>query len=305
MNNKNIPASVRARLLNIAKDRDEIFTNLLIRYAMERFMYRLSISKYSDKFILKGATLYNYWHGEPHRPTLDADFSSKNVIDVEEAEEIVKQLCRIDVNNDGLNFLKDTISVEDIREENEYQGIRAKFKAKLGQAVIPVQIDIGFGDAIIPPPELIKYPTLLDFPAPKLLAYLVETSIAEKIQIIFEKGIINSRMKDYYDIRFLMSTFGIDGPKLQKAVEKTFKRRNTSIPDSVPVGLSEEFINDNQKKAQWKGFLNKIDIKESNMRLEDTVMNVRDFIMPVIKSVKKGKKFKMNWQSGKGWIKVY
>ncbi|MFW6134864.1 MAG: nucleotidyl transferase AbiEii/AbiGii toxin family protein [Elusimicrobiota bacterium] len=303
MNDKNISASVRARLLNIAKNRNEIFTNLLIRYAMERFMYRLSISKYSDKFILKGAALYNYWHGEPHRPTIDIDFSSKNVTSIKEAEEMVMHLCRTDVNNDGLNFLEDTVSVEDIREENKYQKIRVKFKARLGQSIIPVQIDIGCGDTIIPPPEFIKYPTLLEFPAPRLLAYSVETSIAEKIQILFEKGIINSRMKDYYDVRFLIDTFEIDGSKLQKAVEETFKRRNTSIPDSVPVALSEEFINDKQKNAQWKGFLNKIDIKEADLSLENTVMKVRNFIMPVIKALKTNKEFKMNWQNGEGWVK--
>ncbi|MDA3792315.1 MAG: nucleotidyl transferase AbiEii/AbiGii toxin family protein [Elusimicrobia bacterium] len=303
MNNKNIPASVRARLLNIARERNENFMNLLIRFAMERFLYRLSKSKYSDQFVLKGAALFNYWHGEPHRPTLDADFSSKNIIGTEEAENMVRKLCRIDVNNDGLNFLEKTVSSEDIREENEYQGIRVKFKAKLGQAVIPVQIDIGFGDATIPLSKKIKYPTLLEFPAPRLLAYSLESCIAEKVQIIFEKGIINSRMKDYYDIWFLISTFGIDGAKLQKAIEETFKRRKTSILDSIPVGLSEEFINDKQKKAQWKGFLNKIDIKEANMNLENTVMNLRDFIMPVIEGARQEESYNLKWHKDKGWEK--
>ncbi len=301
MSNKNIPASVKVRLLNIARDRNEIFTNLLIRYAMERFLYRLSISEYSDKLVLKGAALYSYWHGEPHRPTLDADFSSKKIISIKEAEKIVIHLCRVKVNDDGLNFIEETILTEDIREENEYQGIRIKFKTQLGQAVIPVQINIGFGDAIMTQPEKIEYPTLLDFPAPCLLAYSVEASLAEKIQIIFEKGIINSRMKDYYDIQFLISTFKIDGSKLQKALKKTFKRRKTLIPDTVPVGLSEEFIMDKQKNKQWEGFLNKIGIKESEISLENTVITLRDFIMPVIKSIVMKKAFNLKWQKKKGW----
>ena len=288
MNSKNIPASVKAQLLNIARSKNEIFTNLLIRYAMERFLYRLSISEYAEQYILKGAALYNYWHGEPHRPTLDADFSLENIISLEEAEKMVKQLCGINFE-DGMLYLEDTISAEDIREDNEYQGIRVRFRAKLDSAVIPVQIDIGFCDSVIPPPVAIEYPTLLEFPAPRMLAYSVENCIAEKIQIMLEKGMVNSRMKDYYDVWFMNRTFEIDAAKLQRAVEETFKRRKTVFPEAVPIGLSREFIEDRQKKSQWKGFQKKIGIKEADLSLESVVASVRDFIMPVIETAAKKK----------------
>jgi len=280
--NKNIAQSVKDRLLQIARQRNENFTNLLIRYGVERLLYRLSKSEYSKKFVLKGAALFNYWYGEPHRATMDADFAVRNKINVEETEYIIREICNIDVEDDGLIFLSKTVSSSDIRVEDAYEGIRTKIKAKLGKAVIPIQLDVGFGDLIIPPPEEIEYPTLLDFPAPKLTAYTVETSIAEKIQVIVERGMQNSRMKDYYDVYYLIRTFEIDTAKLRRAVIETFKRRKTLFPEGAPIGLSREFIEDRQKKLQWKGFLKKSAIKEADMSLDNVVKTIRDYIIPVL-----------------------
>lgn len=302
MNHRNIAASVRARLLNIAKTRNEIFAILLIRYTIERFLYRLSISGYSNRFILKGAALFNYWRGEPHRPTLDADFSIINIISIAEAEELVREVCSLEAVDDGLNFLIDSVSAKDIRENNEYQGIRVRFKAELDNAIIPVQIDIGFGDAVIPPPVLIEYPALLEFPSPKLMAYSPENCIAEKIQIIFEKGIINSRMKDYYDIWFIINSFAIDGTGLQEALIETFKRRKTALTADTPVGLSSEFSDDIQKQAQWQGFLKKTG-NESAPALDTVTETIKNFITPVIASSLKKEPFNLKWQDNRGWNK--
>lgn len=301
MNHKNITQSVKTRLLNIARKRNENFTNLLIRYGLERLLYRLSRSDYTEKFVLKGATLFNYWHGQPHRATLDADFAIRNKITIKEAEEIIKKICRIDVEDDGLLFLAETVAATDMREENACQGIRVKLKAKLGKAVISIQIDMGFSDMIIPPPEEIEYPTLLDFPSPKLLAYTPETSIAEKIQVILEKGMVNSRMKDYYDIWFLIVEFEFSGIKMKKALEATLLKRQTEVPSMIPTGLSDEFVRDELKQSQWKGFLSRIGLNNGGMELEKVVAAINRFIMPVIKSINDREEFNRHWQNSKGW----
>lgn len=288
--NKNTAQSVKDRLLQIARQRNESFTNLLIRYAIERLLYRLSKSEYSKKFVLKGAALFNYWYGEPHRATLDADFSVRNRISTAETEDIIRKICIVEAEDDGLIFLSESVSSSEIRVEDAYQGVRTKLKAKLGKAVIPIQLDIGFGDFITPPPEEIEYPTLLDFPAPKLTAYTPETSIAEKVQVIIERGIQNSRIKDYYDVWFLIDTFEIDEAKLQSAIKEVFNRRKTIFPKGVPTGLSREFIEDGQKKAQWKSFQKKIGNKEADVSLENMVVGIRDFILPVIEAAAKKSK---------------
>jgi hypothetical protein len=200
---KDVAASVRQRLLNRSRERGEDFQLTLIYFALERLMYRLSRSAYRDRFILKGAMLFSVWSETPHRATRDLDLLRRGDHEMSVLIHEFQEICRTPIEDDGMAFLPESISGEKIREGDEYQGIRLTFEARLGVARIPIQVDIGFGDAVLPKPEPLDYPTLLDFPAPRLLAYPRETVIAEKFQSMVELGIANSRMKDFFDLWFL------------------------------------------------------------------------------------------------------
>lgn len=197
---RNLAASVRQRLLNIAKRNGEAFDLVLTRYALERLLYRLGNSRYHNQFLLKGAMLFAVWGGAPHRPTRDLDLLGFGPNDLPQVQAVFQNICQVPVEPDGLKFLPDTVRVSEIREDQEYQGVRLPFDAKLENAIIPIQVDIGYGDAVTPAPQEISYPTLLEFPAPQLRAYPIYTVVAEKFQALVLLGIANSRMKDFYDI---------------------------------------------------------------------------------------------------------
>lgn len=295
MNSKNnLVQSIKDRLINIAKKRNEDFNHILIHFGLERFLYRLSKSEYADNFILKGAILFLYWNGEMHRITSDIDLLGKKKVNLDKMENIVKEICNIKVEKDGFVFQSQTISGSIIRKEEVSGGIRIKLKAKLGKAIIPIRLDIGFGDAIVPPPKKIKYPTLLNFPAPIMLSYAPETSIAEKFQSMIKMGIMNSRMKDYYDIWFLSKNFEFEGNKLQQAIKETFKKRRTDIPKEISLALSEEFIQDKNKQKQWNGFKNRIGLF-NDLTLQNTVNDIKTFLMPVIEALIIGKNINKKW----------
>ena len=197
---RNLAASVRQRLLNIAKRNGEAFDLVLTRYALERLLYRLGNSRYHNQFLLKGAMLFAVRGGAPHRPTRDLDLLGFGPNDLPQVQAVFQNICQVPVEPDGLKFLPDTVRVSEIREDQEYQGVRLPFDAKLENAIIPIQVDIGYGDAVTPAPQEISYPTLLEFPAPQLRAYPIYTVVAEKFQALVLLGIANSRMKDFYDI---------------------------------------------------------------------------------------------------------
>jgi predicted nucleotidyltransferase component of viral defense system len=247
---KDLAASVRARLMQTARQSGEEFQYVLTRYALERLLYRLSRSNEGKNFVLKGAMLFQLWTGTSHRPTRDLDLLSAGAPAVPRLEEVFRQVCGEQVEEDGLRFLATSIKGEQIKEQDEYQGIRIRGEAKLGNAKIPLQIDIGFGDTITPGPLEIEYPTLLDFPAPKLLAYNRETVIAEKFQAMVNLGMANSRMKDFFDVWSLARTFAFDGQPLSAAIAATFQRRKTDLPAEMPLALSEEFADDRTKQTQ-------------------------------------------------------
>ena len=241
---RNLAASVRQRLLNIAKREGEVFDLVLTRYALERFLYRLGHSQYHSQFLLKGAMLFAVWGGEPHRPTRDIDLLGFGPSELPLLEKIFRNICQENVEPDGVEFLPDTLRAIEIREDQEYQGVRVQFEARLENAMIPIQVDIGFGDAVTPAPENITYPTVLDFAAPKLRAYPVYTVVAEKFQAMVWLGIANTRMKDFYDIWIIMQKFSFNGQLLAQAIEATFVRRNTLLPASAPLALSKVFSSD-------------------------------------------------------------
>ena len=222
---KNIDASVRQRLLNLSRERNEDFNLILTRYAVERFLYRLSKSKHADRFILKGAMLTAIWIGEMHRPTRDLDLLGFGDPETEALRGVIKDICLVKVEKDGLEYEADSIEIEEIRENREYPGQRVKVNARLGNARIRIQIDVGFGDAVTPKAKIISFPVLLDYPAPRIRAYNKETQIAEKIQSMVFLGMANSRIKDFYDVFILSKTFSFDGNTLVKAIKATFERR--------------------------------------------------------------------------------
>jgi predicted nucleotidyltransferase component of viral defense system len=280
----NIAASVRQRLLNIAREQEEDFNLILTRYGLERILYRLSQSKWQDQFLLKGAMLFMFWHDEPHRPTRDADFLGLVDPDIDKITAIFQSLCSITVDDDGLIFDPETVREEEIRENNTYEGIRVKLTGKLENANIVLQFDIGFGDVVTPDPEEIEYPTLLDQKVPKLKAYPVYTVIAEKFEAIIRLGMINTRMKDFYDLWILSHKFELEGQLLMEAIKATFNRRKTEIPKERPIAFSEEFYDDVTKKKQWLAFLNKNGIKDGE-NLKEVISSLEEFLMPIIKGI--------------------
>ena len=302
MSVRNISASVRDRLLNKARAEKLDFNLLLTRYALERMLYRLSISKQRDQFLLKGALLFDLWFDVPHRPTHDADFLGFGSAEIPHIEEIFRDICRIEVE-DGIAFQPDTVKAAEIRKEANYAGVRVTLLGMLDSARCPVQIDIGFGDAVVPGPDEVHYPVILgEMPGPHLHAYPRYTVVAEKLEALTSLGMLNSRMKDYFDLWILAKHSDFDGQILSRAVAATFDRRCTVIPTGLPIGLSDEFISDAQKAKQWQGFLRKNALDP--MPLATVVADLRDFLMPVLVAIAAGGSHDYPWRAGTGWQKL-
>ena len=298
---KNMAGSVHQRLINKARELKEDFNFVLIRYALERLLYRLSQSPYRNHFILKGAMLFQIWSGQFHRSTRDLDLLGKGTPSPQNFKNIFCEICNQDVENDGLDFLPGTVRVEQIKEDEEYQGLRLKFEARLSSARIPIQVDIGFGDAVTPEPSEISYPALLDFPAPTLKAYPREAVIAEKFQAMVKLGIANSRMKDFYDIWVLSRQFDFSGTKLCTAIQATFNRRKTALPKKPPFALTSEFSNDSQKLMQWRAFVRKSKLDAQGLALTEITECLMKFLMPPTEALSNDKLFEMDWSSGGPW----
>lgn len=296
---KDIPASVRQRLMNLARAQGTDFQYLLTRYGLERLLYRLSQSKHADRFILKGAMLFQTWSDAPHRPTRDLDLLAAGAPSVPEFVAIFRDIVSRAVDDDGLTFNAENVQGEAIKEEDEYQGIRIRGEARLGAARIPLQIDIGFGDAVTPAPVEIDYPTLLEFPAPVLRAYNRETVVAEKFQAMVVLGMANSRMKDFFDLWSLARQFSFEGPLLAEALRATFARRQTEFPDGPPLALSAEFADDATKQTQWRAFLRNSEL--TAVELVEVVQSLREFLAPPAEALRMGIPFAMNWHPQREW----
>lgn len=279
---RNVSASVRSRLLSLAQNRGEDYQRVLGRYAIERFLCRLGRSKYQDKFALKGATLFTLWTGQTHRPTRDLDLLGRNLSSsISEVEGMIQEICHIH-QDDGIVFDSESIEGTRIKEEDEYDGIRVKLAAELAGARIPMQVDIGFGDAVYPEPELASFPVLLPMEAPLIRAYPREATIAEKFHAMVVLDIRNSRMKDFYDIWFMAKTWEFEMESLRKAIEFSFKRRGTSLPEDIPFALTDGFLDDTQKKMQWNAFVNRLNAGEERPTLGEVGAVLRSFLLPCI-----------------------
>jgi predicted nucleotidyltransferase component of viral defense system len=274
---RNIGASIRARLLNLAKERNQPFDLLLTRFALERFLYRLSISAYRDRFVLKGAMLMTTWFDDPHRPTRDLDLLGFGDADPQAALGVFREICAVKAD-DAVIFDIDGSTVESIRDEAEYSGLRIKTYAVVDGARVRVIVDIGFGDATEPGLAEMDLPILLDFPAPHLRAYAQETVIAEKFQAMVVLGRANSRMKDFYDIWLLSRTYDFKDDRLARAIAASFKRRRTAIPTERPDGLSQAFAQDPTKIQQWAAFVDTVDMKPGS--LAEVIDGLAGFLMP-------------------------
>jgi predicted nucleotidyltransferase component of viral defense system len=251
---KNIAASVRQRLSNRARERGEDFDLLLARYALERLLYRLSLSPHADEFVLKGAQLFFVWMDSPYRITRDLDLLRRGDSTIPQLEAIFRALCQQPVEKpDGIEFMSETVKGEVIREQAKYRGVRIRLLYRLAEAQNTLQIDIGFGDAVTPAPKIVEFPSLIGFPLPRIKAYSREAVIAEKFQALVMLGITNSRMKDFFDLSILARTFHFDGEMLCRAIAATFKRRRTVVPNTVPVALTAQFAEDPIKQKQWQG----------------------------------------------------
>jgi predicted nucleotidyltransferase component of viral defense system len=250
---RNIGASVRQRLLNLAHARGQPMDLLLTRYALERLLHRLSLSPHRNRFVLKGAMLLTTWFDEPHRATRDVDLLGFGDAADEALLATFRDIMAVEVD-DGVSFDLQGLRIEPIREEVEYGGSRLRTTAAIAGARIAITVDIGFGDAVEPGVQDIDLPVLLDMPSPHLRAYPPETVIAEKFHAMVVLGRANSRMKDYYDVWMLMMAFELDPQRLRQAIVATFARRNTVIPAEVPDGLSDAFATDPGKVRQWDAF---------------------------------------------------
>ncbi|MGZ3319097.1 MAG: nucleotidyl transferase AbiEii/AbiGii toxin family protein [Isosphaeraceae bacterium] len=301
---RNTAASVRQRLLNLSRRSGEEFQRLLTRYAVERLLDRLSRSEHAPRFVLKGDLLFTIWTGELHRPTRDLDLLGFGESSSEGISEVFRSLCELEVADDGLVFSADTVTVESIREEQEYGGQRVKLEARLGQARIDLQVDVGFGDAITLQAEAIEYPTLLGMNPPRLRAYPRETVVAEKLEALVKLGMANSRMKDFFDLAVLARSFPCSGPVLRDAIVATFQRRGTVIPTERPITLTESFGNDGVKLTQWKAFVSRNGLKVRVRELGQVVGELAESLGPSMIAAAKGEAFDCRWEAGGPWRPV-
>ena len=298
-NIKNIAVSTRQKLLNKARKDQRPFAELLQYYAMERFLYRLSQSNYKNKFILKGALALLAWNAPSVRPTKDIDLLGEFDNDVEVITQVISEICKQNVDpDDGLIFDTEEITGIRIKEDADYQGVRVRFLSYLDTAKVTMQIDIGFGDSVYPKAEISTYPTVLDLPAPKLLSYSKETTIAEKFEAMVKLGELNSRMKDFYDIWLLSRQFKFDGLTLQKAILGTFSQRETKLPDEIEA-FTDSFSK--AKDVQWKAFRNNINNDTIPLNLEIVTHQIKSFIQPIIQNINNGSDYDINWIPESGW----
>lgn len=299
----NVAASIKARLLNVARRGGEEFELFLVRYASERFLFRLGASPVRDRCILKGAGLLALWMPDPYRATRDLDFLAHGPSDVTAIRTLIATICAVPCAEDGLTFDAGGIQVTPIRIDEEYEGQRVILSARLGTARIRLQIDLGFGDAVVPPPEEADYPTLLPgLPPPQVRAYHRTVSVAEKFEAMVQLGRRNSRMKDFHDVWALSSAFAFDGPTLRRAVVACFERRRVAWTPDAPDVLLESFYTVSDLLTRWRAYL-RAGAFQTPPPADFAVIGerVRTFLGPIRMSIVGGSKFARTWKPGGGW----
>ncbi len=296
-----LAVSVQTRLVQHAR-RLGVDPNLVLtRFAVERFLYRLSRSRYADRFVLKGALLLLAWLGETTRPTRDADLLGFGDLSDAALMDLFREVCDVEVESDAMTYLRDSVAIVPIRAEDAYGGWRVTIQARLGSARLRVQVDVGIGDVVTPAPERLEYPSLLDFPAPELRAYTPETVIAEKLHAMVLLGSKNSRMRDFFDIDALAAAERFEGARLADALTATFERRKTALPGAIPLALTADFAAAPEKEAQWQAFRSRNRLRESSSTLLEVAERLAAFLGPVIEAARTRTKSSAVWPPGGPW----
>jgi predicted nucleotidyltransferase component of viral defense system len=303
MTPKDIAASIRARLLNHAREVQEDFQMLLNRYARERLLYRLSMTSHRERFVLKGATLFSVWTEKPFRSTRDADFLSFGPNDVESVASVFRELCEIGSEDpeDGVRFESTSIQASQIREEKEYAGVRILLDAFIGKAKARVQVDIGFGDAITPEAQEVELPVILEQPAPRLRAYPMETVVAEKLQAMTVLAETNSRMKDFYDVWVMQQHFEFGGEQLARAIQATFARRRTEVDPSSCLAFQSAFYAMEEPLTRWRLYVSRGSFELIPPPFAEVGSSIERFLRPVCESITYGDRFGLLWPPGGPW----
>lgn len=299
----NTAASIRARLLMHAKGVGAEFQLFLVRYACERFLYRLGASKFRDRCILKGATLLALWMPEPYRATRDIDLLAFGDSDEDTVRTIISAVCSVPCDEDGIAFDVETLRITPIRANQEYPGQRARLVAKLGSAEITVQVDFGFGNAVTSVVDDARLPTLIGgVPEPSVRTYPRVSTVAEKFEAMVQLGMSNSRMKDFYDIWALSENFEFDGPELREAVAQCFARRGTAWTQAAPDALTSAFYSDPSLQSRWLSYGDDGQLlNPPPSAFEEIGVRMQEFLGPVRDCILEGSEFGMLWTPGASW----
>jgi len=303
-NPTNLSASVRQRLKNIADESGRPFAEVLQWYAIERFLARFAITPHRDTFLLKGAALLRAWEVNPARPTMDIDLGIGKTLSLDEAMAVVTDCLTVDAEPDGLVFDPESVIGEPIRIAQEHPGMRVRCRGVLGTARVTLQVDIGFGDVVVPEPVEIDYPALLGIALPRIRGYRLETVVAEKLESIVSLGVRTSRMKDYFDLWWLLKNRSFEGGDIIGAVTTTFGRRKTKGPQDVPEGLSERMAESEEKRRQWDAFIRRMRFEHPPASFSEAITIIREFAMPVLEAVGEGVRFDKHWAAEQGWERV-
>ena len=298
---RNVGASVRARLLERSRDTGEGFQFLLQRYGAERFLHRLGESPYRERFVLKGAMLLALWSEAIYRPTRDLDLTGYGSALPDDIRSAIRDICAIPVADDGIVFNCEALTLESIRGQDEYDSIRTRFDAVLDGARIRMRIDIGFGNAIQPPPIDAHYPALLDVPRPRIRVYPREAVVAEKLHAMVVLDERNSRYKDFYDLHALVRHFAFEGERLVRAVSATFERRRTTISGNLPVALTPRFYADTGRMEQWRNYLNRNELPGTPSDFGVIGERLLSFFGEPWDAIARGSRFAGHWSAGGPW----
>lgn len=296
-----VAASVRQRLLNESRRLGRPFAELLQYFAMERFLYRVSKSRHAHRFVVKGAAMFGIWGAPISRPTRDIDLLGRTSNQVDELVNVIKDICVQEVEPDGLLFDAGSVEGQRIIEAAAYEGIRVRFRGILGAARIVMQVDVAFGDVVVPEPSTVDYSTILDMPAPRLEGYSRESTIAEKFEAAVRLGITNTRMKDFFDIWLISTQFDFDGETLAEAIKQTFAHRQTGIPPR-PTAMTKQFTEDGSKQAQWTAFLRRGRIAGAPKELSEVIEIISSFLLPVARALVSDEEFNRAWQPAGPWL---
>jgi hypothetical protein len=296
---RNIPASVRARLLARAKQQGESFDQILVYFAIERFLFRLAQTPWGDRLVVKGATMLRAWGTPLGRPTRDIDFSGTLDNSPEAVVAVVGECLKVPYPADGLSF-DDTVEATAINVMDRYPGVRAIVTGNLDGALFKLQLDIGIDNVVVPDPEWIDYPTLLDLEAPRILAYMPAAAIAEKFETMVNLGLANSRMKDFYDVWLLSRVHEFAGAELVSAFGATFAHRGTDIPENLPLALTPAFFDGTEARSRWTAFITRSRV-EAPRELAEVCAAISLFVMPVAVAARSNSDFLQRWVPGTGW----